>query len=366
MANDEHLEIFMRGIEIWNEWREQNTLVVPDLSDVDLHGIDLARTYRNEKPIAVNLSDVNLARSDLSGSNLLGADLVRANLQNANLSASRLRWANLSAANLTDADLSWSELTMANFTGACLYKADLRWANLPITNLTNADLSFANLIGAQLVETEISGTNLTGCRVYGVSAWKLRTNQETKQSDLIISDMLHRDVKITVDNLEVAQFIFLLTDNNKIRDILKTITTKTVLILGRFSRERKLVLDAIRYELRRFDYIPVLFDFEKPITRDTHEVVATLARMARFVIADITSPKSIPQELTSIVETMPSLPIQPILKLGNRPWGMYDHIKRYPWVLDIYQYRNIASLLRHLPEEVIIPAEAKARELQGV
>ena len=366
MASDEHLEILKQGIAIWNEWREQNTLVVPDLSGENLHEIDLARTYRNEKSIYVNLSDVNLSGVNLGRSNLLGADLARANLQNANLAGSNLRWANLSAANLTDADLSWSELTMANFTGACLSRADLRWANLPRTNLTDADLRFANLIGAQLVETEISGTNLTGCRVYGVSAWRLKTNKQTKQSDLIITDMLDQDDRITVDNLEVAQFLFMLTDNQKVRDILKTITTKTVLILGRFSRKRKLVLDAIRDELRRFDYVPVLFDFEKPMTRDTHEVVTTLARMARFIIADITSPKSIPQELTSIVETMPSLPIQPILKSGNRPWGMYDHIKRYPWVLDIYQYRSLDSLLRYLREEIIIRAEAKAKELQGV
>jgi len=32
----------------------------------------------------------------------------------------------------------------------------------------------------------------------------------------------------------------------------------------------------------------VLFDFEKLATRDTQETVTTLARMARFVIADIT------------------------------------------------------------------------------
>jgi len=61
--------------------------------------------------------------------------------------------------------------------------------------------------------------------------------------------MLDQDDRITVDNLEVAQFLFMLTDNQKVRDILKTITTKTVLILGRFSRKRKLVLDAIRDEL---------------------------------------------------------------------------------------------------------------------
>ena len=31
-----------------------------------------------------------------------------------------------------------------------------------------------------------------------------------------------------------------------------------------FTDERKVVLDAIRDELRKRDYVPVLFDFEKP------------------------------------------------------------------------------------------------------
>jgi hypothetical protein len=49
---------------------------------------------------------------------------------------------------------------------------------------------------------------------------------------------------ITVDNIEVAQFIYLMLHNEKIRDVIDTITSKAVLILGRFTGERKAVLDA--------------------------------------------------------------------------------------------------------------------------
>jgi hypothetical protein len=52
------------------------------------------------------------------------------------------------------------------------------------------------------------------------------------------------------------------------------------------------VLDAIREDLRKRDYIPVLFDFDKPATKDLHETITTLAGMSRFVIADITDAKS--------------------------------------------------------------------------
>ena len=70
-----------------------------------------------------------------------------------------------------------------------------------------------------------------------------------------------------------------------------------VLILGRFTPERKAVLDALREELRKRDYLPVLFDFDKPASKDITETVSMLAHMARFVIADMTDPRCIPHEL---------------------------------------------------------------------
>jgi hypothetical protein len=67
---------------------------------------------------------------------------------------------------------------------------------------------------------------------------------------------------ITVDNIEVAQFVYLLLYNQKIRAAIDAITSKAVLILGRFTQERKAVLDALRNELRKRDYLPILFDFD--------------------------------------------------------------------------------------------------------
>jgi hypothetical protein len=123
----------------------------------------------------------------------------------------------------------------------------------------------------------------------------------------------------------------------RIRQVIDTVTSKVVLILGRFTPERKEILNALRQELRNHDLVPVLFDFDCPSSRDTHETVTTLARLARFVLADITEPRSIPQELVSIVQEVPSLPVQPILLQGHEPWGMFDHIKRFPWVMPCYE-----------------------------
>jgi hypothetical protein len=136
-----------------------------------------------------------------------------------------------------------------------------------------------------------------------------------------------------------------------------------VLILGRFTPERKAILDAMRDELRRRDYLPVLFDFEKPSSRDLTETVSTLAHMARFVIADITDAKSIPQELLGIVPGLPSVPVQPLIATSDYEYGMFEHFRHYPWVLDTYQYDSLENLLAALREKVIEPAEMKAKEL---
>jgi len=153
------------------------------------------------------------------------------------------------------------------------------------------------------VDTDLTGADLTGCSVHGVSAWGLKLD-DAKQQNLVITRP--DEPTITVDNIEVAQFIYLLLHNKKIRDVIDTITSKAVLILGRFTNERKAVLDALREELRKRNYLPILFDFEVPATRDITETVSLLARMARFIVADITDARSIPQELSVIVPDLPS------------------------------------------------------------
>jgi hypothetical protein len=159
------------------------------------------------------------------------------------------------------------------------------------------------------MNTDLTGADLTGCRVYGVSAWGLKLERTTQQN-LVITRK--DEPEITVDNIEVAQFIYLLLHNQKVRDVVDTITSKVVLILGRFTDERKAVLDALREELRKRNYLPILFDFSVPATRDITETISLLARMARFVVADITDAKSIPQELAVIVPDLPSVPVRAV------------------------------------------------------
>ena len=77
--------------------------------------------------------------------------------------------------------------------------------------------------------------------------------------------------KVTTDNLKIAQFIYLLLRNPEIRNVIDTLTAKVVLILGRFTPERKGILEALRIALRARGLVPVLFDFDRPANRDSRK-----------------------------------------------------------------------------------------------
>jgi len=217
-----------------------------------------------------------------------------------------------------------------------------------------------NFTSAQLVETNLTNANLTGCRIYGVSAWNL-TLEGAPQKDLIITHK--NEPVITVDNLEVAQFIYLLLHNEKIRDVIDTIAKKGVLILGRFT-ERKDILERLRDALRQRGYVPIVFDFERPTDRDFTETVMTLAGMCLFIIADITHPKSVPLELQATIPNY-MIPFVPIIQEGEKPFAMFvDLWKKYrEWVFEPLTYDSITSLVEVFDTAVIEPATRRREEL---
>lgn len=167
-----------------------------------------------------------------------------------------------------------------------------------------------------------------------------------------------------MDNLEVAQFIYLLLNNKKIRDVINTITSKVVLILGRFTLERKPVLDALKDELRKQNYTPIMFDFDKPTSRNLTETISILAHLARFIVADLTDAKSIPQELERIVPRL-RIPVKPLLHSSEEyPYALFESFEGYSWVLPLYRYDDMGTLLQTLREQIITPAELEAQELE--
>lgn len=149
-------------------------------------------------------------------------------------------------------------------------------------------------------------------------------------------------------------------DGAGVSHILSGIAKRGVLILGRFTNERKAVLDAIKGALTTppREYVPILFDFEKPVERDLIESIVRFASVSRFVVADLSDPKSIPAELQAIVPQFPSLPVVPIIEASQLEYPVADNIlRRESVVKPVVKYRDQAHLLDVLEEQVLEPAE---------
>jgi uncharacterized protein YjbI with pentapeptide repeats len=382
MANPDHIAVLQRGVEIWNQWRRDSHSVVPDLRDADLSGMDFVNAnfyeadfrnacLRDTKLIQANLNSTDLRFADLDGACLNSAYLHKVDLTDAkitlrtdlnqvrangiildghdfrgrSLNDAQLEGASFEGGDLRGTHLIGSLLTGANFTRCRMAGARLDRSNLNQATFVEADLSGADLRQATLIGTDFRAANISGAMIYGISAWDINTDPNTTQRDLIITPDPHS--VITVDNIKLGQFIYLLLTNSEIREVIDTITAKAVLILGRFTPDRKPVLDAVRDAYRTKNFVPIMFDFEQPNSRDTIETIRIIAGMVKFVIADLTDAKSVLQELQAIVPNFPSLPVILSIKRGDSEPGMLDHIKRFRTVYpDLIEYDT--------PDELVV------------
>jgi len=190
----------------------------------------------------------------------------------------------------------------------------------------------------------------------------VKLSEGTKQRDLVITPL--GEPEVTVDSIEFAQFVYLLLHNEKIRDVIDTVGKKGVLLLGRFTEGRIAVLERLRGELRKRGFLPIVFNFDKPETKDFTETIRLLARVSKFVIADITNPKSAPLELQATVPEI-MVPFWPIIQEGETPFAMLQDlwIKHRDWVFEPIYYSSLDALIGVLDEKIIRPAEVRFAEL---
>ncbi len=346
MANEEQRDLLLQGVSTWNAWRAEHPKETINLQGVNLRETDLTQ---------VDLHGALLSQADLGWAILQGADLRGAVLKRTDLMQADLRGANLRGAQCHEA-----VLTGANLRGAMLKGAAFRRANLIDAHLPQADLTKVNLSEALLIRTNLKEAKLNNCRIYGMSTWDVNVTG-AEQTGLIITP--DGEPTITVDKLKVAQFIDLLLNHEEIRDVIDTIGCKAVLMLGRSTPKRHAVLDALREALRTYGYTPILCDCQKPTSKSERETIAILARLSRFVLADITSAKVVLQALDVLVPHLTSVPIQPVLQTRAQQTVVIaseDH--RYPWFFPTVHYQNVRDAIAKLSEKIIAPAEAWIKE----
>ena len=123
MANSEHVEWLLEGVESWNE-RHQNIPGKGYLFTPDLEGAPLYWTFREAGKLD-GRGRIPLAGVDFSDADLAKADLNLADLSGANLELATLTEAKLWQADLTEANLHFADLTGANLTASEPWKAAL-------------------------------------------------------------------------------------------------------------------------------------------------------------------------------------------------------------------------------------------------
>jgi len=124
------------------------------------------------------------------------------------------------------------------------------------------------------------------------------------------------------------------------------------------------VLERLRAELRERGYLPIVFNFDKPETKDFTETVRLLAGLSRFVIADVSNPKSAPLELQATVPEI-MIPFRPIIEEGEKPFAMLEDlwIRHRDWVFEPLYYSSLDALIGALDTKIIGPAEVRFNEL---
>lgn len=329
-------ELERLSVASWNEWKKTQTVPL-DLREAYLAGRDLS---------GMDLSDCDLSGSDLSDCELRSANFCRCHLSEVDLSGSELVRCDLSEARMSrvcavDSAIRESWLFGTQLDGAVLTRCRFFGSHFSHASLVGADLTSCDLNRCIFSSVEVSGAHFVGCAVYGMAVWDIH-GVPAECVDLRITEL--GSTLVTVDDLRIAQFIHLLIDNAGVRSVIESITAKVVLLLGRFSASRKGVLDDLRRALRQNNFVPIIFDFERPPSRTYRETVTLLAHLARAIIVDITDALEVRSELGYIAPLVPSTPIIPVIMEGHSSYVTFDDIRRYPWVCDLAVYSTSAEL----------------------
>lgn len=390
MANPRHVATLLKGVPHWNRWRVKHPEVHPDLSGFSaraLHdsilGLNLeGANFTNADLRSADLYRCWLVNADFSGADLRGAVLGEVTAGGASFRRAKLRAAVMmkgvfSGADFRGADfvtlppevgidssspagfwwtkpalLNGASMENCNLRGAKLCGSRLDRVDLTEAKLTRADLREATLEFVQMVRTDVAGADFHGCSITGLTAFDLR-GRPLDETQLRIATA--RGEPVVVDFLEAAQFVPLLS-SERLGHALDCIAPKVVLILGRFSRDRKPVLDALRAALTARGWVALVFDFPAP--KGITQTFKVLASLVGWVIADVTEATEVRREITHFAEQHRAVPIRPILQGRRAEWFGLDELRdEGANVAATFRYRDTPHLLASLDEALVKPTQ---------
>jgi len=284
---------------------------------------------------------------DFSGLELTGVSIFAAFAEGLTIKNAIFKDVVIEEGDFSRANFSGSTFINTRFNKTILSDACFDGAVFVNCNLNRVNLSDANFSVKEIRETV----------VYGISSWGLNVSEDSIQSKLIIektygfySDFLkNKRIPMMVDNIELAQFVYYLTDHKKMRDTINILNDKGVLLLGKFKHGGLERLYNLRQWFSDRNYMPMIFDFDRPDGMDFTETIVTMAGLSKLIVTDL-SGDSVPHELHAILSTF----TKPVIAYhdGN-PYSMVRDLKRKNAYFQEISYDGTEQdLLNQLPDAV--------------
>ena len=391
MNYEEHHELLKECIEAkspdeWNEtFRPRHLSPILKgitIRDVKLEGFKFSGTvFQNAKIINVTFKSCKFSHSDFDIANIQNCKFIDSPIQNStfrsatiekvdfetssNKSIPRIQKCLFQLATIREtsfknalcsgSNFSCKRMEHVSFQSATMKDCIFAGVSMSYVDFTDADIS-----GAIFKICDIRSSKFVSCIIVGTLFWdctRLISKYDNVQENLILKE----SPIISLNRIETAQFMSMI-EQERVDEIITEVTSKAVLILGRFSDPHKTILDALRIRLKELNWVPVIFDFEMTDTRDVTETITLLARLSKFIIADLTDAKSAQQEVAAIAPHI-AVPIVPIIKGEEDVFSMFRDYWKYEWVLEEFRYDDLDHLLSNLQDQIISIAESKANEL---
>lgn len=337
-----------------------------EFSECDLAGAKLwgASFWRSR------LRDTSLRQSVMAGGNLAGAEFHGCDCDESDLSCSHLGGVRATKTTFRKGSFRSCDMAGADFGAAHVRRLN-NWRISPTgsayescqheyhaIDCAGADFTGALLEGASLVRTNLNHALLVDVAVYGASVWSVSL-EGARQRNIRVTAF--DEPPMTVDSLPMAQFIHLLRSANSLRDVIDEVTSKAVLILGRFGQgglERLRVMAGV---VREQGMSPIIFDWDPPRSRDLLETVCVLGRLSSFVLVDLTDPSSVPAEFMAIAQEVRSAPIYPLIHSSQRPFSMFEGVVHgRPAVQALVTFESESDLVEAIRSQ-IFPQVAMVR-----
>lgn len=182
--DQKHVARLLEGVKAWNEWRDADPQIRPNLSGLDLHGLFEDQKNLEERD-ELDLTGINFNGAVLRGTQFFQVKLNQSTCYGADLRCSEWRGVEATAVSFRGADLRNAKMSLADMSdcdfrsmtsglrfdavglsGSTLAGADLRGNSFALCNLSKSDLSAAHVCGSRFANADLTGAKLSSTRIW--------------------------------------------------------------------------------------------------------------------------------------------------------------------------------------------------------